>query len=468
MAKEYVFRVKPQDYRNNYRVIRIGGGRTLHDLHLAILDAYDFYADHLYMFSPDRKPYDRNGYYSPDDDGMNSADQAVLEKLDLKKGDRWLYLFDFGDEWKFDVTVKDIEEGRSNRKAQVLEGKGELVQYPDWDDEEWDEEHWDDEDWEDEDALPFGDEPEEMNEEELLAMTGLHMIEVDVLDEGEKMENMLADHDVEELQVLMEVLEIAEEQPETQEGKRKKGKALQKKMAAQIAETLRAHPALLERLMGASGICLLKKLAKDRKLDLKECLLERYELGMMNALGLAVLEEAEGGIIYLTRDAMSFADFFEKDGSGSRLEEKAGKERLIAAVIRFYEVMEADRLYEMFCGLSGGECGRQEFDGIISVMELEYRVLCFEKEKEIYLTCLDDVNDAQRVLALREVYQAPDYRLKTRKELEDAYGEKNVPSSMPELLRVSDRGKAGGYRRLRASGTAHEGRSGSGLFSFRY
>ena len=46
---------------------------------------------------------------------------------------------------------------------------------------------------------------------------------------------------------------------------------------------------------------------------------------MMNALGLAVLEEAEGGIIYLTRDAMSFADFFEKDGSGSRLEEKAGK-----------------------------------------------------------------------------------------------------------------------------------------------
>ena len=434
MAKEYVFRVKPQDYRNNYRVIRIGGGRTLHDLHLAILDAYDFYADHLYMFSPDRKPYDRNGYYSPDDDGMNSADQAVLEKLDLKKGDRWLYLFDFGDEWKFDVTVKDIEEGRSNRKAQVLEGKGELVQYPDWDDEEWDEEHWDDEDWEDEDALPFGDEPEEMNEEELLAMTGLHMIEVDVLDEGEKMENMLADHDVEELRVLMEVLEIAEEQPETQEGKRKKGKALQKKMAARIAETLRAHPALLERLMGASGICLLKKLAKDRKLDLKECLLERYELGMMNALGLAVLEEAEGGIIYLTRDAMSFADFFEKDESGSRLEEKAGKERLIAAVIRFYEVMEADRLYEMFCGLSGGECGRQEFDGIISVMELEYRVLCFEKEKEIYLTCLDDVNDAQRVLALREVYQAPDYRLKTRKELEDAYGEKNVPSSMPELL----------------------------------
>ena len=56
MAKEYVFRVKPQGYRNNYRVIRIGGGRTLHDLHLAILDAYDFYADHLYMFSPDMSP----------------------------------------------------------------------------------------------------------------------------------------------------------------------------------------------------------------------------------------------------------------------------------------------------------------------------------------------------------------------------------------------------------------------------
>ena len=33
MAKEYIFRIKPQGYKNNYRVIRIGGGRTLDELH---------------------------------------------------------------------------------------------------------------------------------------------------------------------------------------------------------------------------------------------------------------------------------------------------------------------------------------------------------------------------------------------------------------------------------------------------
>ena len=67
-------------------MIRIGGGRTLDDLHMAILDSYDFTADHLYMFSPDRKAYDRNGYYSPFDEEMRSAAEAVLEKAGSEKG----------------------------------------------------------------------------------------------------------------------------------------------------------------------------------------------------------------------------------------------------------------------------------------------------------------------------------------------------------------------------------------------
>ena len=267
MAKEYVFRVKPQGYRNNYRVIRIGGGRTLHDLHLAILDAYDFYADHLYMFSPDRKPYDRNGYYSPDDDGMNSADQAVLEKLGLKKGDRWLYLFDFGDEWKFDVTVKDIEEGRSNRKAQVLEGKGELVQYPDWEEEDWEE------DW-----LSFEDEDgsggEDFDEEDFrLAMED--RIEVDVLDESEGMETLLAGHEPEGLCVIMEILESGTER---KAGKQKKEGGSAKQAAAAIVKVLKQRPELLEKLLCAEGICLLEKMSRDRRISLRECIVARDDL----------------------------------------------------------------------------------------------------------------------------------------------------------------------------------------------
>ena len=68
MAKEYIFRVTPRERGDRCRVIRIGGRRTLDELHGEILKAYGLTANHLYMFSPDGEPYDRNGYYSPYDE----------------------------------------------------------------------------------------------------------------------------------------------------------------------------------------------------------------------------------------------------------------------------------------------------------------------------------------------------------------------------------------------------------------
>ena len=425
MAKEYVFRVKPQGYRNNYRVIRIGGGRTLHDLHLAILDAYDFYADHLYMFSPDRKPYDRNGYYSPDDDGMNSADQAVLEKLDLKKGDRWLYLFDFGDEWKFDVTVKDIEEGRSNRKAQILEGKGGLVQYPDWEEEDWEE------DW-----LSFEDEDgsggEDFDEEDFrLAMED--RIEVDVLDESEGMETLLAGHEPEELCVIMEILESGTER---KAGKQKKEGGSAKQAAAAIVKVLKQRPELLEKLLCAEGICLLEKMSRDRRISLRECIVARDDLGMMNILGLVLLEEKEGGILYMTQEAVEFASRLMEGENGKQLEKKAERERLFLSILQFYQVMEADRLYEMFLALYPEDCSRQEFEEMFLPMKFGYKLMELQPEDGgvEYLSCLEDPDDVQRILSQREVFRVPDYCPKTREELEECRREDIMPPSMPELL----------------------------------
>ena len=244
MAKEYVFRVKPQGYRNNYRVIRIGGGRTLHDLHLAILDAYDFYADHLYMFSPDGEPYDRDGYYSPyDEEAEKHADEAVLDDLKLKKGDKWLYLYDFGEDRMFDVAVDGVEQEEPDLSAG---GAG---------------------------------------------------VRVDLLSGDDRMESILAGCGQEELQVIREILEIGEEKKPAE---RKAEKQLRKREAGEIVRMLRQRPELLEKLLCAEGICLLEKMSRDRRISLRECSVARDDLGMMNILGLVL------GFMMLFRPLLSF------------------------------------------------------------------------------------------------------------------------------------------------------------------
>ena len=432
MAKEYIFRVKPKGYRNNYRVIRIGCKRTLDDLHMAILDAYDFTAEHLYMFSPNRKPYDRNGYYSPYDEEHKSADQAVLEALGLKLGDCWLYLYDFGDDWMFDVTLESIEDGRGNKKAEVMDGKGELEQYPDWEEDEDDGEEWlTDEDME----LPYDLEgllDEDLDSDELSFDLDDEIV-VDVLDEDENMEVLLSDDDEGQLDMIRERLGIKEDKPA---GKKKKTASVRQSAAA-IVKTLKKDPELLERLLGANGLCLLIKMAQEKKLRLRECVIGRNDLGMMDALGIILLEERDGGILYLTKDAVTFASYFMEKERKAGLEKRAEKERLFLAILLFYQVMEADRLYEMFCGLFSEECTRQEFDGMLQVLEFSGRLATVTSGKDDtkYLTSLTEYeDDAPRILAMREIYQVPDYCPKTRQELETCYREGIMPPAMPGLL----------------------------------
>jgi hypothetical protein len=64
---------------------------------------------------------------------------TTLESLNLKPKQTFLYLFDYGDEWRFRVRVHAINE-HADPDAQyprLVESVGEAPpQYPDWDDEE--------------------------------------------------------------------------------------------------------------------------------------------------------------------------------------------------------------------------------------------------------------------------------------------------------------------------------------------
>ncbi len=132
----YIFKVSLD--RGVWRRIEMSASNTLHHLHQSILDAFDFDDDHLYAFFMDGKPWSQNAYWDKRDGQKPRADQAVIGKIGLEKGQSLLYLFDFGFEWRFKVKVEDILHSETPPPGPVItKKKGDAPkQYPGWGDYE--------------------------------------------------------------------------------------------------------------------------------------------------------------------------------------------------------------------------------------------------------------------------------------------------------------------------------------------
>jgi hypothetical protein len=125
-----------------WRRIAIPAALSLDDLSHAILRAYDFDDDHLYQFSY----RDRFGVTvqvkHPYLEEPPSTDETAVGEIPLRPGASMEYLFDFGDEWRFDVKLERIDsaDGRI-KKPKLLEEHGEAPpQYPNMEEDE--EEDW--------------------------------------------------------------------------------------------------------------------------------------------------------------------------------------------------------------------------------------------------------------------------------------------------------------------------------------
>ncbi|WP_209124226.1 hypothetical protein [Alkalihalobacillus sp. BA299] len=115
------------------RTIQISSSHTLLDLHKLIQRSFGFQDDHLYSFYMDGKKFSKNCYNCLEEGVGPFVNEAQFGSLQLIEGQRFLYLFDFGDEWKFDIEVIRISEGTDIIEAKIVDQKGEApLQYGDF------------------------------------------------------------------------------------------------------------------------------------------------------------------------------------------------------------------------------------------------------------------------------------------------------------------------------------------------
>jgi hypothetical protein len=108
-------------------------------LHDAIQEAFGWEDDHLYSFWLDGRFWGERTqeYTSPvvPDEAPQTADVPLAE-LDLSVGRKIAYVFDFGDEWRVRLTLREQTDADDGRYPQVLQRKGSAPpQYPDLDEE---------------------------------------------------------------------------------------------------------------------------------------------------------------------------------------------------------------------------------------------------------------------------------------------------------------------------------------------
>lgn len=117
-----------------WRRIAIPAQLTLDALSSAILNAYRFDFDHLYYFSySNRFGAKVKLYHSYMEEGPWATDVAVGD-MPLQPGQSMTYLYDFGDNWQFNVTLERIDPPSPKiKKPTLLESHGKAPQqYGPW------------------------------------------------------------------------------------------------------------------------------------------------------------------------------------------------------------------------------------------------------------------------------------------------------------------------------------------------
>jgi hypothetical protein len=106
------------------RLLEIDSESSFYELHRAIQDAVGFANDHLYDFFAGRNGFNRKVIFADDEEWEDREDtffSLTLEEVyPLPKSCKLYYLFDYGDDWLFEI--------KRSRKKPFLPVEG--VEYP--------------------------------------------------------------------------------------------------------------------------------------------------------------------------------------------------------------------------------------------------------------------------------------------------------------------------------------------------
>ena len=146
--RTYIFETKLLYDKKVVREIEIPEDASLYELAEGINDAYDFGFDHPFGFFDNIKSWiDSTRSYELFADlkgmgieptGAKSVKKTTVKQVWENPEDQMLFLFDYGDEWLFVVTLKKFGEKASGvLYPRVVRKKGEApVQYPMEEDDE--------------------------------------------------------------------------------------------------------------------------------------------------------------------------------------------------------------------------------------------------------------------------------------------------------------------------------------------
>jgi len=122
-----------------YRHLKISEQATLEELSSEILEAFDFIDDHAHAFFMNNRPWtDEDCYYAEfvdeDDDEYRHTCDYTLRKAKLHVDQKFVYVFDFGDDWEFRCRVLKILDEQTEI-PEVVRTKGDppdqLAPWPD-------------------------------------------------------------------------------------------------------------------------------------------------------------------------------------------------------------------------------------------------------------------------------------------------------------------------------------------------
>jgi len=111
-----------------YRHLKISDQATLEELSDEILEAFDFINDHAHAFFLNNRPWTEDDcYYAEfvdEDNEYRHTCDYTLKKARLYVDQKFVYVFDFGDDWQFRCRILKIIDEQTEI-PEVLRSKGE-------------------------------------------------------------------------------------------------------------------------------------------------------------------------------------------------------------------------------------------------------------------------------------------------------------------------------------------------------